>query len=311
MKISFAIPCYGSEKTISGVVEELRQFMHSMPEYDYDIVMVSDSSPDQVYKVIQRICAEDPEHCKGAELARNFGQHAALMAAYRMTTGDYILSMDDDGQAPVESIPQMVEALKGADLVFGSYAHKKHNLFRNLGSKINDWMAEFLLGKPRNLHVTSFFMMRSFIKDEILKYDNAYPYLLGLLLRTTKNIVNVPVIHRERAEGRSGYTFLKLLKLWLNGFTAFSVIPLRIATLCGFFCAILGFCGVIWCIVNKLLHPDVPMGYSSMMTAIIFIGGMLMLMLGMIGEYIGRTYICINKAPQYVIRNTTWESTHE
>lgn len=310
MKLSFVIPCYGSERTIKGVIEELRETVKSLPAYSYEIVMVSDASPDQVYQVIQELCKADPEHCKGAELAKNFGQHAALMAGYRMATGDCILSLDDDGQAPLESVPQMIDALKDADLVFGSYSHKKHNIFRNFGSKVNDWMAEFLLGKPKKLHVTSFFAMRRFIMDEILKYDNAYPYLLGLLLRTTKNIVNVPVNHRERADGRSGYTFRKLLHLWINGFTAFSVVPLRIATFCGFFCAFLGAIGVAWCIVNKIIHPDAPLGYSSMMTTIIFVGGMLMLMLGMIGEYIGRTYICINQAPQYVIRSTTLEKTN-
>lgn len=312
MIISFIIPCYGSEKTIGKVVDELQQIMRSLPAYSYEIIMVCDASPDNVFQVIQDLCKADPKHCKGAELAKNFGQHAALMAGYRMSTGDYILSLDDDGQAPIESVPQMLDALKDADLVFGSYAHKKHNIFRNLGSKVNDWMAEILLGKPKYLHVTSFFAMRRFVMDEILKYDNAYPYLLGLLLRTTKNIVNVPVNHRERAEGRSGYTFRKLLRLWINGFTAFSVVPLRIATFCGFFFAFLGALGVIWCILNKILHPDAPLGYSSMMTTILFVGGMLMLMLGMIGEYIGRTYICINKAPQYVIRSTTEEpSDHE
>ena len=311
MKLSFVIPCYGSERTIAQVVEELRQTIQTLPKCDYEIIMVSDSSPDNVYKVIQDLCKADPEHCKGAELAKNFGQHAALMAGYRMVTGDLILSLDDDGQAPIESVPQMIEALKDADVVFGSYAHKKHNIFRNLGSKVNDWMAEFLLGKPKNLHVTSFFSMRRFVMNEILKYDNAFPYLLGLLLRTTKSIVNVPVNHRERAEGHSGYTLRKLLQLWINGFTAFSVMPLRIATFCGFGCALLGALGVIWCIVNKILHPDAPLGYSSMMTTILFVGGMLMLMLGMIGEYIGRTYICINKAPQYVIRSTTVETDHE
>ncbi len=312
MKTSFVIPCYGSEKTIADVVSELKQLVQSIPDCHYEIIMVSDASPDNVFQVIKSLCREDPEHCKGAELAKNFGQHAALMAGYRIATGDFILSLDDDGQAPIESVPQLIDALKNADLVFGSYAHKRHNLFRNFGSKVNDWMAEFLLGKPKKLHVTSFFAMRRFIKDEILKYDNAYPYLLGLLLRTTKNIVNVPVNHRERAEGKSGYTFRKLLRLWINGFTAFSVVPLRIATFCGFLCAFLGGLGVVWCIVNKVLHPDAPLGYSSMMTTILFVGGMLMLMLGMIGEYIGRTYICINKAPQYVIRSTTMEnSNHE
>ena len=311
MKVSFVIPCYGSEHTIDKVVDELREIMSSsLPTWTYEIIMVSDSSPDNVFDVIKKICQEDSTHCQGAELAKNFGQHAALMAGYRMASGDCILSLDDDGQAPIESVPQMLDALKDADLVFGSYAHKKHNIFRNLGSKVNDWMAEFLLGKPKKLHVTSFFAMRRFVKDEILKYDNAYPYLLGLLLRTTKNIVNVPVNHRARLEGRSGYSFRKLLHLWINGFTSFSVVPLRTATFCGFLCAFLGFAGVVWCIINKLIRPDVPMGYSSIMATLVFIGGMLMLMLGMIGEYIGRTYICINKAPQYVIRSTTVETAN-
>ena len=283
MKLSFVIPCYGSEKTIAGVVSELKQSVRSIPDCRYEIIMVSDASPDNVFQVIEKICQEDPEHCRGAELAMNFGQHAALMAGYRMATGDCILSLDDDGQAPVESVPQMIEALKDSDVVWGSYAHKEHSLFRNLGSRFNDWMAEILLGKPKDLHVSSFFAMRRFVRDEIVKYDNPYPYLLGLLLRATKNMTNVPVNHRARKEGRSGYTFGKLLRLWGNGFTAFSVVPLRLATICGFFCAGLGAIGVVLCIVNKIVHPDVPMGYSSMMTVVIFIGGIIMLMLGMIG----------------------------
>ena len=311
MKLSFVIPCYGSESTIAGVVSELKQTARTIPGCDYEIIMISDCSPDQVYSVIQSLCREDPAHCKGAELAKNFGQHAALMAGYGMASGDYIVSLDDDGQAPVESVPALVDALKDADIVFGSYAKKKHSAFRNFGSKVNDVMAQMLLGKPKNIHMTSFFGMRRFVMDEILKYDNSFPYLQGLLLRTSKRIANVPVDHRERTEGKSGYTFFKLLALWTNGFTAFSVVPLRLATICGFLCAILGFLGGIWCIVNKLVRPNVPLGYSSMMASIFFIGGMLMLMLGLIGEYIGRTYICINRAPQYVIRSTTSETKDE
>ena len=311
MKLSFVIPCYGSESTITDVVSELKRTARTIPDCRYEIIMVSDCSPDRVYSVIQSLCKEDPEHCKGAELAKNFGQHAALMAGYGMASGDYIISLDDDGQAPVESVPKLVDAMKDADIVYGAYDRKKHSAFRNFGSRVNDVMAEMLLGKPKNIHISSFFGMRRFVMDEVLKYDNAFPYLQGLLLRTSKRIVNVPVNHRKRADGKSGYTFFKLLALWTNGFTAFSVVPLRIATICGFFCAFLGFLGGIWCIVNKLIRPNVPLGYSSMMASIFFIGGMLMLMLGLIGEYIGRTYICINRAPQYVIRSTTAETKNE
>ena len=163
-------------------------------------------------------------------------------------------------------------------------------------------MAEKLLKKPKQLSVSSFFALRRFIVDEIINYNNAYPYILGLLLRSTKRIGNVTVVHRSRKIGRSGYTFRKLVSLWLNGFTAFSVVPLRIASFCGFLFSFIGFFCMCYCILNKLLHPQVPIGYSSIMTAIIFIGGVLMLILGMTGEYIGRIYICLNKSPQYVIR---------
>lgn len=310
-KVSFVIPCYGSEHTLQNVVEEIKSTMVPLQKYSYEIIMVSDASPDHVIDVIKSLCDRDPEHCRGIEFARNFGQHAALMAGFRAASGEFIVSLDDDGQAPVEAVPAMLAALADADVVYGAYAHKKHNVFRNFGTKIDGLMAEKLLGKPRGLKTTSFFAVRRFVIEEISRYANPYPYLLGLILRTTKNIVNIPVNHRPRTEGQSGYTFRKLLRLWINGFTAFSVVPLRIATLCGFICAILGFLGVLWCIINKLMRPEVPMGYSSMMTAIIFIGGMLMLMLGMIGEYIGRTYICINSAPQYVIRKMIPEKHDE
>ena len=126
--------------------------------------------------------------------------------------------------------------------------------------------------------------------------------MIGLVLRSTGNIANVSVNHRERESGASGYTVKKLLGLWLNGFTAFSVKPLRIATGIGAFSAVVGFLYGIYTIVKRMINPDVPMGFSSTMAAIVFFGGMIMLMLGLIGEYIGRIYISLNNSPQYVIR---------
>ena len=164
-------------------------------------------------------------------------------------------------------------------------------------------MAQFLLGKPKELYVSSYFAARRFIVDEMLKYENAYPYVIGLVLRTTKRISNVPVQHREREIGTSGYTLGKLLALWFNGFTAFSTKPLRIATISGTVFACIGFLYTIYTIIKKFVNPAVPIGFSSMMSAILLIGGMIMIMLGLIGEYIGRMYICMNNAPQFVIRD--------
>lgn len=302
MKISFVIPCYKSEKTIEKVVKEIISVVNSKND-DYEIVMVSDSSPDGVYKVIRNLC-EMNNKLKGIEFSKNFGQHSALMAAYSLCTGDVIVSVDDDGQIPIDETYLLIDKLsEGYDVVYAKYAEKKYNIFRRLGSKINSWMMEWLINKPRTISVTSFFVAKKYIIDEILKYKNSYPFVMGLVFRTTNRIANVIVNHRNREEGKSGYTFKKLISLWMNGFTAFSVKPLRIATIVGCICALIGFIVGIVMVVRKIIDPSIAAGYTSLIAVTLFIGGLLMLMLGLIGEYIGRIYISINNSPQYVIRD--------
>lgn len=303
MKLSFVIPCYRSERTLAGVVGEIHDKMKERPSLEYEIILVNDCSPDGVQAVIERLCAESPSTVHGIELARNFGQHAAILAGYHHITGDVVYAVDDDGQTPLESTFVLLDKLEeGYDIVWGAYEQKKHSLFRNFGSRVNGWMAEKLVGKPHGLQVTSFRVARRFVIDEAVRYNGAYPYLLGLLLRSTKRVANVSVEHRARKEGRSGYTLAKLFGLWMNGFTAFSVEPLRLATWGGFVCSGIGFLAMLFVIVRKLLNPHVALGYSSLMAVILFVGGVQMMMTGMLGEYIGRIYICQNKAPQFVIR---------
>ena len=301
-KLSFVIPCYGSETTIEIVVNEIRETLKQRPEYDYEIILVNDCSPDRVWPRIRALALAD-SHITGIDLAKNFGQHAALMAGYRHCTGDLIISLDDDGQTPACELFTLVDKMKeGWDVVYASYAHKMHSGFRNFGTWMNERMTESLIGKPKGLRVTSYFIMRRFIADEILRYENAYPYIEGLIFRATRNIANVPVTHHERMVGESGYTFSKLLALWFNGFTAFSVKPLRIATFCGSACACIGFLYGIYVVIRKLVDSSIEMGWSSIIASIFFLGGLILIMLGMIGEYIGRIYISINNAPQYTIR---------
>jgi len=306
MKLSVVIPCYKSEHTVTGVIEEIRAMAPTISD-SWEVILVCDNSPDQVFDVIRKLAEKDPEHIVGLELAKNSGQHAALMAGYRLATGDVIASVDDDGQMPVSSLPLLLDRLnEGNDVVFGVYRERKYNFFRNFGSKVNDWMAQWLIGKPADLQISSFFIARRFVIEEIVLYENAFPYILGLLLRVSDRLTNVEVIHRERTEGKSSYTFRKLLRLWLNGFTAFSVKPLRVGTAFGMFIAgISGLC-ILYLIVDKIfIRPGIPAGYSSLMVGIVFFSGIIMTMLGLLGEYIGRTYICVNKAPQYVIRDAT------
>ncbi len=302
MKVSFVIPCYRSSQTLPGVIEEIQTTMKTMPKYSFELILVNDCSPDETFEVIRELAAKNV-NVKGINLAKKFGQHAALMAGFHEVSGDIIVCLDDDGQTPANEVSKLLDSIEaGSDVVYARYANKKHSTFRNFGSKVNDWMARIMLGKPKNLSVSSYFAARRFIVDDMLRYENSYPYVIGLVLRATKNITNVDVMHREREVGTSGYTMKKLLALWFNGFTAFSIKPLRVATVLGCITAAGGFIYGIYTVVKKFVNPDVPVGFSAMMSALVFIGGMIMLMLGMIGEYIGRMYISMNRSPQFVVR---------
>ena len=303
-KVSFVIPCYRSAQTLPGVVEELQTAMEAMQEYDYEVILVNDCSPDDTFEVIRRLSGEN-RRIRGINLARNFGQHSALMAGFRYGEGDIVVCLDDDGQTPAREVGKLLAGIRqGADVVYAKYNQKHHSGFRNWGSRINERMTRVMLGKPKDLYLSSYFAARRFVIEEVKRYENAYPYVIGLVLRTTGNIVNVEVTHRERAAGESGYTLGKLLALWFNGFTAFSVKPLRIATISGALCAMAGFLYGIYTIVKKIFinPPGLVTGFSALMSVLVFIGDMLMLMLGLVGEYMGRMYISMNNSPQYVIR---------
>ena len=310
--VSIVIPCYRSAEMIGGVVADINREMEKLQgKYRWEIILVNDCSPDNTFDVIRELCREYTNIC-GINLARNFGQHAALMAGFHQVKGDILVCMDDDGQTPAFAIKDLLQGLEeGSDVVYAKYEHKHHNAFRNFGSRVNDLMLKFMLGKPADLYVSSFFAARRFIVDVMLRYQNAYPYVIGLVLRATRNIKNVTVEHQDRKAGESGYTLSKLLGLWFNGFTAFSEKPLRVATMIGTGCAFLGFLYGLYTIIKKLVNPMVPIGFSSLMSALMFIGGMLMLMVGLVGEYIGRMYICMNNAPQYVVREIVGEEEGE
>lgn len=302
MLVSVVIPCYKSEKTIRNVVEEIDQTFSKQSKYEYELVLVNDSSPDTTMEVIRSLCNER-HNIKGINLAKNFGQHSALMAGFRCVKGDYIACLDDDGQTPASEIFKLLDGLtETVDVVYASYEEKKHNKFRNFGSKVNSMMLNKFLGKPHDLYISSYFATKKFVIESMLTYENPYPYVIGLVLQTTNKIINVPVNHRNRIEGNSGYTINKLLSLWLNGFTSFSVKPLRIATVCGFVFAVFGFLYAIYVIINKLLDPTVPTGWSSIIATLFFSNGIILIVLGLIGEYIGRIFISLNNSPQYVIK---------
>jgi len=309
--VSFVIPCYRSAHTITAVVDEVRRTMPTLPDYDYEIILVNDASPDDTFAVISELARNDAR-ITAVDLAKNFGQHAALMAGFHHCRGDIIVCLDDDGQTPADEVGKLLEKLEeGYDAVYASYEHKQHASWRNWGTKINNKMTEIMLGKPKELSIPSYLAARRFVIDEMLSYTHCYPYVDGLILRTTRNLCNVPVTHRARAEGESGYSLAKLLSLWMNGFTSFSVKPLRLASYFGAFTALAGFVYAIIIIIKHFVDPGIPTGWSSMMALQLVLGGVILLVLGLVGEYIGRIYMCINRSPQFVERRVVRKEDHE
>ncbi len=303
-KLSFMLPCYGSEKTVAFVIDEIREVVGQRSGYELEIVAVNDCSPDGVWGVLTSIAAED-ERVKLISLAKNMNRPGAVMAGLRYSSGDYVVVMDDDGQCPMDRFWELLAPVEADyDVAMAGYPARVQSKFKDFGTFVNRKMTEYLLDRPKELEFTNFMVMSRYVVDEICRYQNPYPYMTGLVLRTTSRIVNVPMEERDRYCGKTTFRFSKLVSLWMNGLTAFSVKPLRAASFLGFLCAFSGFLYALYLIVRRIVLPNISAGYSSIMASILIIGGVLMLLLGIIGEYVGRIYISLNRSPQFVVRDT-------
>lgn len=303
MKISFLIPCYNSEGSIQLVMDEIKSVMQQRKDMEFEIVAINDCSSDHVIDILCKY-AQENEILTVLDLAKNVGRHGALMAGFHYATGDYIVTIDDDLQCPTDHLWELLAPLEmgEADVSIADFGRKQQTGLKNAGSWVNRHIARMLLGLRRDLALSSFAAVTKIVRDELIKYTNPYPYISGLYLRTTSKVVNVKMAQRQRTIGQGNYTFKKSFSLWLNVFTAFSVIPLRISTLIGCLCALCGFIFGVVTIVRKLLRPDILAGYSSLLATIFLLNGIILMILGLIGEYIGRIYISINNAPQFTVR---------
>ena len=311
MLYSVVIPCYRSSETIRKVVRETIMQFEKMDIGDVEFVLVDDCSPDGGKTVEElRKLVEEYDNIRVVELAKNSGQHNATMAGLNYAKGDYIISMDDDGQTSPTQLPVLLnEMSKGYDIVYGYYPNKQHSGFRNLGSRFNQWTTRVLLDKPRNLNTSSFWVIRRFVRDYAVQYKSAYTHLQGVFFRVTKNISSVPVKHFKREVGQSGYTFSKLVHLWAN-IIGFSIVPLRVATVMGYFFSVVGVIGIITVLVRKIIRPVTAIGWPSMMVSIFFFSGLILMFMGLIGEYIGRIFLGICNNPQYVVRQIDEHGEH-
>lgn len=302
MLISVAIPCYKSEKTIERVVDEIRSTILGTPGYDYQIILVNDYPFDNTISVIRRLCEEDNK-IVGVNLSRNFGQASAKMAAIPYVKGDVLVFMDDDGQHPAEGIIPLVKKIEeGYDVVYAYFKNKQHNVFKRFTSKINAKLAEINGTRVKGIHVSSFYAISRFAVDSYADYHSPFPSAMGYLNKIIGKTTEIEMPHRARLEGKSNYTLKKLLKLWLTGFTNFSVVPLRAIAFLGIIIAIIGFAFGLTLVVIKLINPAMAAGYASTMSVLLFIGGLILLALGFIGEYIGRIYMTVSNLQQYRVR---------
>ena len=300
LMVSIVIPVYGSEKILPSLTDQIIIAMESS-RYQYEVILVCDASPDKSWDVITQLCADD-SHIKGILLRVNAGQHNALMAGFRVASGSVIVTMDDDLQHSPSNIVSLVEIISdGNDAAYGKFISRNHPLWKRVGSKINDVFSAYLLDKDPSLYLSPF---RAFSKDisvEIQRYEGPYVYIDGLIVGCTRKIVEVDVPHYERFSGKSSYGLRKSISLWLKMATSFSITPLRLTSMAGLFFSALGFFMAFLLIVQKFTTDAMPIGWSSIVVTILIIGGIQMMAIGMIGEYLGRALLTINRRPQYVI----------
>ncbi|MBO5364235.1 MAG: glycosyltransferase family 2 protein [Clostridia bacterium] len=309
MLISIAIPCYKSEKTLQRVVDEIRQVINQTPGYDYQIILVNDYPFDNTFSLIKKLCDEDSK-IMGVNLSRNFGQASAKMAAIPYAKGDVLVFMDDDGQHPAEGILPLVEKIQeGYDVVYAYFKSKQHSLFKRVTSKITAKISEFNGTRVKGVHVSSFYAISRFAVDCYQHYDSPFPSMMGYLNTMVGKVTDIEMPHRARLEGTSNYSLKKLLALWLNGFTNFSVKPLRVILTSGAGIAFLGFLMGLTMVIRKLINPAIAAGYTSTMAVLLFLGGLILVALGFIGEYVGRIYMTVSHLQQYRIREIYQNTT--
>ncbi len=290
--------------SIKNVVLSTAEELQKLGCTDFEFILVNDCSPDncRTTQVLSSM-ADEYSYVKVIELSKNVGQHNAIMAGLNNCCGDVIIGMDDDGQTHPSQIKILLEKFnEDYDLVYGYYPEKKHSFLRNIFSYLNHLSVRILINKPKDLKNSSFWIARRFVIDEVTRYKGCYSHLQGLFIRTTSNIACVPIQHFEREYGESGYTFKALLRLW-SSVIGFSVVPLRLSAYLGYLSAFIGLLGGVIIFIRKLLNPNMAIGWPSTMVVLFVFSGIILLFMGILGEYIGRMYISQNSQPQYTIKS--------
>jgi len=300
MDLSIVIPVYNSEDNLA---ELTKQLVDALASSSFEIVLVNDQSRDNSWAIIGELAAKN-QNIVGVNLRKNSGQDNAIMAGLTVAKGDYMVIMDDDLQHSPYDIPKLIEeCAKGYDICFAKFPEIKQAFWKNCGSKLNGKVAEILIEKPANVYLSPFKVIRREVAKEIIKYDGPFPYVDGLLFSVTRNITQIPVEHHKRFQGRSNYSLRKSIQVFMKLATSFSILPLQIASVIGFFSSFSGFFLSIYYLFQFFVTRNQPEGWTSIILLILILGGLILLSLGMIGEYLGRIYLTVNHRPQFIIRD--------
>jgi undecaprenyl-phosphate 4-deoxy-4-formamido-L-arabinose transferase len=300
--LSIVIPVYRGAATIERLVGALSALR---PAGGLEIVLVNDGSPDESGTICKELLRTASVPVIYVEHARNYGEHNAVMTGLRHASGAYVITMDDDLQNPPEEVVRLYDhaRLGNWDVVYTRYAQKQHAGWRNLGSRFANTVADQLLDKPKGLYLSSFRCMAALVVRAVTRYSGPYPYVDGLIMQVTQRIDSIEVRHLPRIEGRSNYNLTRLVRLWLNLATSFSLAPLRLAIYAGAAMALLGAIGAVATIAEALFMHDTPSGWASTMVVILLVSGVQSMILGVLGEYVGRTFLSANGKPQGTVRS--------
>ncbi|MGO9786390.1 MAG: glycosyltransferase family 2 protein [Stellaceae bacterium] len=302
--LSIVIPVYNGARSIGPLVAALAGL--EIPG-GHEIVLVNDNSPDDSLDVCRELIRKTRVPVTLVDLARNYGEHNAVMAGLRQARGSHVITMDDDLQNPPDEVLRLLRHAQqtGADLVYAKPIEKQHAGWRNLGSRFTNRVADFVLDKPKGLYLSSFRCISAFAASQATSYDGPFPYIDGLLLQVTQRIESLEVEHLAREHGSSNYNLRRLVRLWLSMFVNFSIMPLRLATFAGFTLSFLGVIGAAWAAVDAIFLEQTPPGWASLTVAVMLLSGVQLLILGLIGEYLGRIYLTVNRKPQAVVREVS------
>jgi glycosyltransferase involved in cell wall biosynthesis len=303
--ISIIIPVFNSELTIETLINNIVKNLND--KLEYEIILVNDSSEDNSENLCKAL-VEKFSNISLFSLSKNFGEHNAIMAGLNQSIGDHAVIMSDDLQHSIEALIKLInygiKEKNNFDVVYTYYEKKKYGFFKNILSELNDLVANYLLDKPKNLYLSSFKIINRFIINEIIKYNSPFVYIDGLILGTTNKISKIKVEHVERSHGKSGYTISKMLKLWSNMATSFSIFPLRLSMLMGIILSSMGFILAFMFFVERIVDNTVPSGFASIFVAVTVFSGAILIALGVIGEYVGRIFLSQNQKPQFIIKNS-------